>query len=428
MKIAVVSGFSPLWGKNMTPDILVREVGKSVGGGEEAMIRTSVGLAEHGHDVTLWWCGQPGEWRGVRFKSDYAPLALELVQHQPDVIVGWSTILPFQWKGSGKDQKPALCLFAQQLNDCWSVGNWDLVDCVVSPSRNHAQQLPRWGWKGKWTVVHNGLDPELYGAGDKKNGIPPGFAWDMTATPCIQPVLPWESRPLNVGYWSSPDRGLHYLLAAWPLVTAREPTARLHIFYEIDNWLASGAARNLGAYGDRARVMVNELLPRAKADPTVTFHGQVTRKMLAKIQLQCRVMCYPFQPIEYTEGFCGSVNQGIAAGCHVLSAPHDALPSLYGNAVTWLPAETAEMVHVLPEAIVAALHKPPPAEAAAVGRRYTWDAAAVEMERAVQGHFDCNVELCPACNGSKEENRYDNEGEHLGVVPCPECKPKDGEP
>lgn len=368
MKIAVVGGFSALWGHDMPPDILLRETGKSVGGGEEAMIRTSVGLVEHGHEVTLWWCGQPGEWRGVKFKGDADPLSPVLLRDAPDVIIGWSTILPFQWKKS-LNGKVARCLFAQQLNDCWAPGDWSAVDCVVSPSRNHAEQLPRWGWKGKWTVVHNGLDPELY-----------------TQAPT------WSGRPLNVGYWSSPDRGLHHLLRAWPAVVTQESEARLHIFYEIDNWLGSGAARNLGAYGDRARVMINELLPAAKADGSITFHGQVTRKMLARTQLQCRVQCYPFQPIEFTEGFAGAVNQGIAAGCHVLLCPHDALPSLYDKAVTWLPGSPDAMERRLPDAICAALRTPPPREAEAARFRFTWGAAAKEMERAVNGIWDCDSE------------------------------------
>ena len=107
MNIVAVSGFSALWGTDMPPDILTKESGKSVGGGEEAYLQTSALLAEQGHDVTAYWCGLPGKWRGVTFKSDRDPLAPALLRNPPDVILGWSTILPFQWA-----KKDALCLFA----------------------------------------------------------------------------------------------------------------------------------------------------------------------------------------------------------------------------------------------------------------------------------------------------------------------------
>ena len=391
MKVCSVLGFSPWWGSSMPPNILDLEEGTTIGGGEEAGLQTAAGLAALGHDVTLWWCGLPGEWRGVKFKSDRDPLTPVLVAEEPDAIIGWSTVLPFQFKA-----KHTVCLMAQQLNDLWSPGNWDLVDCIVSPSKSHAQQLHKWGWwkgeKGEkaslattrpWHVVHNGLDAHVYGewTADEqlrgyKKGVPPA----------------WEKRPLNVGYWSSPDRGLHHLLEAWPKVTAAEPNARLHIFYEVNKWFDSGSYRTLGAYGDRARRMYRDLVPSAKADPTITWHGAVPRKVLARTQVQCRVMCYPYDPIEYCEGFGGSVNQAVAAGCHVLLGPHDAFPSLYQDAVTWLPATPTLMKERLPSAILNALRTPPPAAAEAARFKFTWTRAALEMERAINRDWDSKKE------------------------------------
>lgn len=369
----------------MAPGILEQETGKSVGGGEEAMLRTSVGLASKGHEVTLWWCGLPGTWRGVEFRSDRDSLAPALLQEKYDVIIGWSTILPFQWAKPG-----ALRLYAQQLNDCWAPGNWDLVDCVVSPSKSHAEQLHSWGYRNRpWTVVHNGLDPELYG-GPRYDPICGGWSkGDLETTPGEN----WLKRPMNVGYWSSPDRGLHHLLKVWPQVVQKVPQAKLHVFYEIDRWLNTGAARALGGYGDRARQMFRELIPNAKADPSVIFHGSVTRKTLAKTQLQCRVHCYPYQPIDYCEGFAGAVNQGVASGCHVLLSPHDALPSLYGDSVTWLPKDSIQMECELAGTIVRALTD----EKWSLERvltasknrfKYTWESAAEEMQKAVTGLWD----------------------------------------
>lgn len=386
MKIYSVSGFMPYWGTDMAPGILEQETGKTVGGGEEAAIRTAAELVEHGHDVTLWWCGKPGKWRGVEFKSNADPLSSALLRDPPDVALCWSTILPFQFV-----PKTTLRLLGLQLNDCWCQGDWSTVDCVVSPSRKHAEQLDSWGWKKRpWTVVHNGLDPELYGGGGVEGSIP---RWVQTPERGFVQVPPWKSRPLDVGYWSSPDRGLHHLLKAWPEVVRRVPNARLHVFYEIDRWLGTGAARSLGPFGDRARLMLHELLPQAKADSSVTFHGAVTRRTLAKTQLQCRVMCYPFQPVQFVEGFAGAVNQGVAAGCHVLLTPHDAMESLYDGAVTWLERDVQKMEAQLPDMIVRALtdevwSRVQVKKAEPHRFKYTWERAGDEMERAVHRDWD----------------------------------------
>lgn len=90
---------------------------------------------------------------------------------------------------------------------------------------------------------------------------------------------------------------------------------------------------------------------------------------------------------------CGAVNQGIAAGTHVLTTPHDALPSLYGNAVSYLPGDAIEMQNVLAPTIVRALTD----EAWSLARvkqakpnrfKYTWESATQEMLRAVKGEWD----------------------------------------
>ena len=399
MRIVSVGGFTSYWGTDMAPNILELEVGKTVGGGEEAMIRTATELAARGHEVDLFWCGQPGKWRGVTFHSDRDPLSSWLLKNPPDVIIGWSTILPFQFV-----PKTTLKLFAQQLNDLWAQGDWASVDAIISPSRNHAQQLAGWGWRGAWTVVHNGLDPELYDETEVKSAVHdyPEMMTEQKSTTWVDGMMrrkygesqpAWKDRPLNVGYWSSPDRGLQHLLKVWPDVVARVPAAKLHIFYEIDKWMGTGAARAIGAYGDRARLMLHTLLPRAKTDKSIVFHGAVSRKTLAKTQVNCRVQCYPYQPIMYCEGFGGAVNQGIAAGCHVLLTPHDAFETLYDGSVTWMPKDPSAMEAVLAENIVRALTDEQwSMERVALARpnrfKYTWEAAGNEMERAVNRQWD----------------------------------------
>lgn len=280
MKIFSHCGFSGWWGTGLNPNILDANEGRTIGGGEEASLRTAAGLVELGHQVTLFWYGNAGEWRGVEFKGLHDNFYGRLAGERYDAVIGWSNLRALEWCNDD-----AVKLYAQQLNDLIDRGDWSRVDCIVSPSESHAQQLNGWGWKKKpYAVVHNGLDAHLYG----------GVGHTLS---------PWQGRPLDVGYWSSPDRGLHHLLKAWPAVRAKVPQARLHVFYEIDRYLKQ-AIFAPGPLGDRARLL-DALLPIAKADPSITFHGAVPRNQLRKTQFQCRVMCYPYDPCAgYCEGFC----------------------------------------------------------------------------------------------------------------------------
>lgn len=367
LKIACISGFEAWWGK-YPANVLDLDDGMTVGGGEENFLRCAAGLKELGHDVDAWHYGESGVWRGVKFRSMQEDLYFTLQSTKYDCVASWSALRALEWAPKGAKR-----LFVQQLNDLTVQGLWSSVDCVVSPSENHAQQLAGWGWRKRpYAVVHNGLDEKDYNpVGEFEQGPPQ-----------------WSSRPMHVGYWSSPDRGLHHVLKAWPAVTQKLPQAHLHVFYEIDRYLKY-AVESPGVMGDRARLL-DSLLPRAKADKTITFHGAVPRNRLRKTQFQCRVMCYPYVPLGYCEGFCGSVNQGIAAGCHVMTTQQDALPSLYDGAVTWMPKEPEKLDEQLPGYILQGLLNEDwsiqrVSQAREHRFNFTWERATKEMEEACKG-------------------------------------------
>ena len=284
LKVFVHCGFQAYW-QGLKPDVLDATEGPSCGGGEEAALRAAANLKALGHDVVLFWYGTPGEWRGVKFRSLQDNLHHDLRATDWDAVVSFSDLRALEWAPKSSHGRRFM---AQQLNDLWGIGDWGAVDCIISPSESHAQQLAGWGWKSKpYGVVHNGCDVETYRFEDRR-GSSRG--------------LSWNDRPMDVGYWSSPDRGLHHLLRAWPEVVAQIPTAKLHVFYEIEKYLQL-VCRATGEYGARAQELM-PLLTMAKHMPSVIFHGQVPRKKLSKTQLQCRVMCYPYDPTNYCEGFC----------------------------------------------------------------------------------------------------------------------------
>ena len=379
MKVFVNCGFAAYW-SGIKPDVLDATEGPSCGGGEEAAIRAATNLKALGHEALLHWYGQPGEWRGVKFRSLQDNMHHDLRSTNWDAVVSFSDLRALEWAPKSSHGRR---FFAQQLNDLWNVGDWGAVDCVISPSESHGQQLAGWGWRGKpYGVVHNGCDIEQYRTRLTAVGQDEGFARVMASKHA------WDSRPYDVGYWSSPDRGLHHLLRAWPEVLAAEPRARLHVFYEIDKYLQL-VSRATGEYGARAQELV-PLLIRAKADKSIIFHGQVPRRKLAPIQLQCRVMCYPYDPANFCEGYCGSVNQGIAAGCLVMTTPKDALPELYEDVVYWMKESPLDFPHTLAPQIVQALHGEATNQNAILGRvsrwkPYTWDMAGAQLDRVIQG-------------------------------------------
>lgn len=363
MRVLTVSCFSPVWGRYPV-DVLDLEKGPTVGGGEEAFLRTAVGLKALGHEVLAYHCGESGTWRGVEFRGTEKPLYPVIVGEQWDAVCAWSGIRPLEYARPGVKR-----LLFQQLNDLFMLGDWNAVDCIVSPSRDHARALKAWGWPGRQAVVHNGIDPLLY-----------------------EDAPAWDDRPLHVGYWSSPDRGLHHLLRAWPYVIAKEPSAHLHVFYEVKRYLALINMLPANFYGERGQTVGRLVLDHLN-DPTVTFHGAVPRRKLAQTQKQCRVHCYPYETFGYCEGFAISVANGLAAGCTVMSTPKDALPSLYGDAVHWLPKNCTDLDYPewLAEQVVLGLwdeleqQDAVRARGPKVAARYTWDEAATQMEAVCSG-------------------------------------------
>ena len=392
LKVLSFVGFNALWGKHLPVNVLDLEDGPSMGGGEEAALRTAVGLRELGHEVDLFWYGQPGVWKGVEFFSLADPLYPKIVGEKWDTILSWSAIRPLEYARPGVRR-----IFCQQLNDMHLLGDFSAIDCVVSPSLEHAKQLRGWGWDGRQAVVHNGVNLEAYSECPKCHRVLFGEVCILSCGYRGPPNhgIPWDERPYDVGYWSSPDRGLHHLLRAWPHVIANEPRARLHVFYEVKRYLDMIRVLPASYYGERGQTVGQLVLDRMH-DSTVTFHGQVPRKKLAKIQKQCRVHCYPYDPLGWTEGFATSVAQGLAAGCLVMSMPMDALPSLYGDGIYWmreLDFMDRDYPRLLAQRIVQGLHGDLPNQdtirkrGTQIGLGYTWTAAALMMERACHGEW-----------------------------------------
>ena len=363
LKVYFASGYSPWWGE-YPPSVLDTDHGRTVGGGEAGMLETAFGLARRGHRVTIFSCAESGVYKDVIFRKEREYLGT-VYKETPDAVVAWSDVEPLRGAPDGVAR-----LLCPQLNDLVFASGWEqYVDLLVSPSWNHVKYMRRLGWTGPATAVHNGCHPERWAG-----------------------ARPARERDKLVGYWSSPDRGLHLLLRAWPRIRAVVPGAKLVVAYEVEKLF--GIVGHPPS-GDEHIVRINQvrnLVATAMADPSIRFTGALSRPRLIEIQKQVRVMAYPSCGVGYTEGFCVGALEACVAGVLPIMRPVDALPSIYGDAARWLPLDTgsADFEDVLVNDVIVGLNEwaenpavPGPGDLRAVVDRYTWEAATGEMETAL---------------------------------------------
>jgi glycosyltransferase involved in cell wall biosynthesis len=318
MRIFVYGGAYSYWGDFNPSDIDDPDCQRMIGGGETALINTSRELAALGHDVVAFYnIGKPGSYDGV----DYLPVNLwDALSHSMvhDVAVSWDQ--PFALR---QNIKATIRGCAFQLNHVHIATIDELIDFYFSPSHWHANRFStelapestQEHWHGRMT---NGVDMRRY----RKNGR--------------------GRDPYRVIHSSSPDRGLHHLLAIWKDVKGQVPEANLHLYYDYERWFAATdeAMKTYGLpipTGDRAylvRDYLNELLGDEWG---VYHHGGIGQWQLAQEQMQAGILAYPCDPIHPTEGFSMTCLEALAAGCELVTTDADALDELWAPSATILP-------------------------------------------------------------------------------------------
>jgi len=275
-----------------------------------------------------------------------------------DALVSWDAPELFRLQLNHIPKK-ALCF---QLNDT-HVGIFDtVIDKYIHPSHWHADRFRElFGIPAEKQVVGltNGTDPLLFATED-----------------------PPKRRPIVV-YASSPDRGLHHLLRMWPAIQERVPDAELHIYYDMDRWLAiitqELQAGRIFPTTDRG-MQVKELLVPLLATEKVKYFGGVSRVRILAALSEASILAYPCDPVAPTEGFSMTILESWAAGCDVLISDADALPELWGKreGITCLPLPISDDIWV--EQIVKSLENPPKPGAREVPECLTFDWIASQWE------------------------------------------------
>ena len=279
--------------------------GRGVTGSEQALLYLARAQAQAGHQVSVYLpTDTPGFQEGLELLDVRTAWPRLRRLDFADVVVAWLSADPLRIA-----PPTALRVHSLQINDflLCGAGYEQFVDVYVCVSETHRAHL--------WTeanhpvgsapveIIPNGVDLGRFG----------GRA---------------ERTPRRCVYLSSPDRGLHWLLALWPEVRFAYPDAELHVFYEVQRWLDQAVLLN-SEVGLRARYVVRRTNDLARHG--VLFRGPLSPEVLAQDLLQAEVLLYPCDTVRYTEGFGVAVLEACAAGVVPVITDCDALGEVYGE-------------------------------------------------------------------------------------------------
>ena len=279
--------------------------GRGVTGSEQTMLYLAKAQAKSGYQVVCYMpTDKPGFFDGVEVLDVRAAWPRLRRTDGADVVIAWLTA------DFLRDLGPkTLKILSIQIND-WMLsthGFERFVDVYVSVSQAHRAHL----WK------EDGHPAGMERVEILPNGVDVGRFLESRSR-----------RKRRCVYLSSPDRGLHWVLAMWAEIHLAYPDAELHIFYEVQKWLDNATLLN-SEIGQRARYIVRRL--NELKGHGVFVRGAVAPQVLAEELLQADVMLYPCDPVRFTEGFGVAVLEACAAGVVPIITDADALGEIYGE-------------------------------------------------------------------------------------------------
>lgn len=272
-------------------------------GSEMSMLMIAKCVAEEGHDVTVFGTFiNPAKVDGIEYAQN-STIQLR-VNEGWDAAAAWIDPAPLSaFPASVKK------IFDQQVNDFNYCPGWeDYVDVITSPSYSHRNQLKKYSnFVGRWEVLPNGADSSIFSLNNK-----------------------FKNNTKSMMFASSPDRGLHWILEAFPKIKKRVPEATLDVFYDWQNFY------NSVRHGDseisyRLRYC-KEMFERLKPHG-VTHHGSASRQRIVNAFSNTRILAFTCDTVTYTEGFSVTTLEAAMMGCVPVIVDTDALGEIYGGYV-----------------------------------------------------------------------------------------------
>lgn len=342
-------------------------------GSEMAFFMYALEMAKRGHGVTIFAKVQQVADLRPPIPSGHSVTCChyeewETTYHGQEwgALMSWMTPEPLKIAGPGP-----LKVFNQQVSDFGHCEpGWESwVDLVAPLSHSHARHLstlcsvPR----HKWRVMYNGVDPTEFRPSAK---VPGKMVWA-----------------------SSHDRGLHWMLEAFPKVKRRVPHAELHIFYDFDGMEKFAGVPDRGSsplmteLGMRSRYCVDAL--RRLSGKGVHVHRSVSRARIRAEMASAEVLAYPCDPVRYTETFGVTVLEAMASGTVPVLCTSDSFAELWGKVSPHVDPPYVDRKQEYEDLLVRSLTDPSfRDDAAAAGiaeaARYSWDALGSGLDQALK--------------------------------------------
>jgi len=329
-------------------------------------------MSRRGHQVVLFIHnhGGPPSWEGIEIRDISL---LHTLDDSFDVAYAWHEPNLLE-----NVRPPTLRMVNQQLNDFnYARAGFDqYVDVYTSPSESHREyfykgagspQLPT--SHHKWEVLPNGCDPSQYSDGPRVPG--------------------------RIVYASSPDRGLHLLLQAWPKIKEKAPEAHLRIFYNIDDWInrmspiENHHILDFRELSCRARYV--KLAIQRMSGMDVHKIGSVSRRRMAEEWSQSMVLAYPCDTINFTEGFSVTTMEACASGVFPVISSVDSLGQIYGGSIPTVTAPVRDRLDEFSDLVIRGLRdeafrKEATDKAKAFADGYKWSVLTQKLEDIIAKH------------------------------------------